>query len=216
MRRVVFPVDASTLSAWGILHSDLGHDFARSRVLPAEAASLPAIRAMAEDLVATGHERLAQDGIAEGDRELAFSADLRYRGQAFELTVPWRVSAPEAADLERLVADFHDAHRQRFSYSNPGDAVELVTLRLAAIGRLDRPPTRKPSSGARAAAQAGTRRVWIDGAWRDAAVWKREDLAPGQACSGPAIVEEAYTTALVVPGWSVAATAEGHLVATRD
>jgi N-methylhydantoinase A len=94
--------------------------------------------------------------------------------------------------------------------------VELVTLRLAAIGRLDRPPTRKPPGGARAAVQAGTRRVWIDGAWRDAAVWKREDLAPGQACSGPAIVEEAYTTALVVPGWSVAATAEGHLVATRD
>ena len=216
MRRVVFPVDASTLSAWGILHSDLGHDFARSRVMPAEAGSLPAIRAMAEELVATGHDRLAQDGIAEGDRELAFSADLRYRGQAFELTVPWRVAAPEAADLERLVADFHDAHRQRFSYSNPGDAVELVTLRLAAIGRLDRPPTRKPPGGARAAVQAGTRRVWIDGSWRDAAVWKREDLAPGQACSGPAIVEEAYTTALVVPGWSVAATAEGHLVATRD
>ena len=89
-------------------------------------------------------------------------------------------------------------------------------LRLAAIGRLDRPPTRKPPGGARAAVQAGTRRVWIDGSWRDAAVWKREDLAPGQACSGPAIVEEAYTTALVVPGWSVAATAEGHLVATRD
>ncbi len=141
IRRAVFPGYASTLSAWGILHSDIGHDVARSRVMPAEASSLDAIAAMAGELVAEGMARLAADGIQADARVLNFAADLRYRGQAFELTIPWAMRAPGAHELARLTDDFHAAHRRRFSYSNPGDAVELVTLRLAAIGALARPPS---------------------------------------------------------------------------
>jgi N-methylhydantoinase A len=215
IRRVVFPTDASTLSAWGILHSDLGHDFARSRVMLAEPASLETIRAMARALIAQGEERLAQDAIAPERRTLAFSADLRYRGQAFELTVPWTTRAPDGAALARLVDDFHAAHRQRFSYANPGDAVELVTLRLAAVGRLEQPPSQAAAPGARDGATA-TRAVWIDGAWRDVQVLRRESLRLGSAYTGPAMIEEAYTTTLIAPGWTALATDRGHLVANRN
>jgi N-methylhydantoinase A len=215
IRRVVFPTDASTLSAWGILHSDLGHDFARSRVMLAEPGNLETIRTMANALIAQGEERLTQDAIAPERRTLAFSADLRYRGQAFELTVPWDTRVPDAAALARLVEDFHAAHRQRFSYANPGDAVELVTLRLAAVGRLEQPPSQAPTRGARASAST-TRPVWIDGGWRDVQVLRRESLRIGATYDGPAMIEEAYTTTLIAPNWTALATDRGHLVANRN
>jgi N-methylhydantoinase A/oxoprolinase/acetone carboxylase beta subunit len=177
-------------------------------------ASLPALVAMAADLVAQGGARLAADGIAAADRTFAVSADLRYRGQAFELTVPWSFTHPDQAALDRLVADFHAAHRQRFSYANPDDAVEIVTLRLAAIGHLA-PPERHAADRRVEASHAATRPVWTGGGWCDVPVLRRAALAPGISHVGPAIVEEDYTTALIVPGWNVAAEGDGHLVARR-
>jgi N-methylhydantoinase A len=221
--RVVFPVDASTLSAWGILHCDLGHDFARSRVLPADPSSLDAIAAMLEMLRIQGDARLAADGIAPDSRMLEVAADLRYRGQAFELTVPWRAATPDVMALAALVADFHAAHHSRFSYANPEDAVELVTLRLAAIGALARPPARAgAASDANATRDASgpprvaKRKVWLDDGWRDIAVLRRATLSDGHRRAGPVLVEEDYTTVLIIPGWNVAATASGHLLAERD
>ena len=64
---------------------------------------------------------------------------MRYKGQAFELTVPARGHSLDAAALAALVADFHDIHRQRFSYANPGSPVEIVSLRVSAIGHLPKP-----------------------------------------------------------------------------
>jgi N-methylhydantoinase A len=223
IRRVVFPVDASTLSAWGILHCDLGHDFARSRVLPADPSSLDAIAAMLEALRIQGDARLAADGIAPDSRILEVAADLRYRGQAFELTVPWRAATADATALAALVADFHAAHRARFSYANPEDAVELVTLRLAAIGALARPPARARAADGAAAAReisapsrATKRKVWLDASWQEIAVLHRATLSDGQPRVGPVLVEEDYTTVLIIPGWSVTATSAGHLLAERD
>ena len=211
---VVFPREASTLSAWGILHSDIGHDFARSRVMLTEPSSLPAIIAMAGDLTIEGTARLAADGIAPAARRLNFSADLRYRGQAFELTIPWAIHTPDADALARLVEDFHAAHRQRFSYSNRDDQVEMVTLRLAAIGVLERPKSNgDPTVSVKGGSTA--RPVWLDGSWQEIRVHRRTTLETGHLVAGPALIEEAYTTALIAPGWSVRADNSGHLRAFR-
>ncbi|MBL8699068.1 MAG: hydantoinase/oxoprolinase family protein [Alphaproteobacteria bacterium] len=215
IRRVIFPRDASTLSAWGILHSDIGHDFARSRVMPATAESLPTLAAMAAELTRQGEARLAADAISPADRALRFAADLRYRGQAFELTVPWRFEQLDGAALDGLVADFHAMHRQRFSYANPDDAVEIVTLRLAAIGRLERPPG-AAAAVAGSTAAAGMRPVWLDGAWHPVKVLRRDALGPGATVAGPAVIEEDYTTALLIAGWTLRVDPTGHLIATRD
>jgi len=216
IRRAIFPRDASTLSAWGILHSDIGHDFARSRVMLAEVSNLPAITTMAAELVAEGTARLVADAIPPQARQLHFSADLRYRGQAFELTIPWDVQTPDRLALDRLVMDFHSAHRQRFSYSNRDDAVELVTLRLAAIGALDRPSPGTGAPNARNQTDRATRPVWLDGSWQKIPVLRRTTLEIGNSVAGPALIEEDYTTALISTGWSVRADSAGHLISTRS
>jgi N-methylhydantoinase A len=105
-------------------------------------------------------------------------------------------------------------HLQRFSYSNPHDIVELVTVRLAAVGRLKAIDAEAAPSPTVTGAQR-QRRVWLDGGWRQIAVVQRETLAAGQTIAGPAIVEEDYTTVLVGDGWSATCSPQGHLLATR-
>jgi N-methylhydantoinase A len=210
--RVVFPRDAGTFSAYGILHSDIVHDFAQSRILPAGPESLPEVAAICAALREQGIRQCERDGIAAGDRVGALAVDMRYRGQAFELLVPWGDVAVDAASLADLVARFHALHEQRFSYANPGDAVEIVTLRLTVTGRLAQP------RGHAAAAPTKTRiaqhrAAFLDGAWRDVPVHHRDALAA--TISGPALIEEPYTTVLLGEGWSATVESGGNLVARR-
>ena len=208
---VVFPADASTFSASGILHSDIVHDLARSRVLPAKAASLAEIGRACEDLRAEAGRLLDLDRMPPDRRVLALSADLRYRGQAFELVVPWSAE-PDEAGLHALLAAFHALHKQRFSYSNPGDPVEVVTLRLTATGRLPE----VLGARAAAAAEAGhpARPVFLGGAWQDVPVLRRGGITG--PVHGPALIEEAYTTVLLTQGWEMAPGPGGDLVARRN
>jgi N-methylhydantoinase A/oxoprolinase/acetone carboxylase beta subunit len=212
---VVFPREPGTLSAYGILFSDLVQDIARSRVTRAEPAALPAIAEAVAALRAEADGRLARDGIAPAERRIEIAADMRYVGQAFELLVPWgEMAMPDAAALERLVAAFHAMHRQRFSYANPGEPVEIVTLRAIATGRLPKPEVGAPPPAARPA-RKGTRRVFEGGAWRDLPVWDREALSPADRIEGPALVEEPFATHWIGRGWTAALGPAGALVATR-
>ncbi len=213
---VAFPREPGTLSAYGILFSDLTQDIARSRVMRAEAANLTRLAETIAALRAEADARLAADGIAPARRRIAIAADMRYHGQAFELLVPWgEVAAPDAGDLEALVEAFHAMHRQRFSYANPGDAVEIVTLRAIATGLLDKPEPAEPPPAGRPA-RKGTRRVFEGGAWRDLPVWDRDAMTASDVIEGPAVVEEAFATHWITRGWTASLGAAGTLMARRN
>ncbi|MEN0074106.1 MAG: hydantoinase/oxoprolinase family protein [Paracraurococcus sp.] len=211
IREVIFPREPGTLSAYGILYSDLVQDIARSRVLPALPASLPAIESLVAALRAEADAGLARDGVPAERREIAIAADMRYHGQAFELLVPW----PEACDLPPLLARFHATHRQRFSYADEAEAVEIVTLRAIATGRLPKPEAAEPVPAPRPALK-GSRRVFEEGAWRDVPVWDREALPPEDRITGPAIVEEPFATHWIGRGWTATLGPAGALIARSD
>ena len=210
---VVFPADASTFSAFGILYSNIVHDLALSRVQPATAASLPALREGAATLRAQGDALLAEDGVPQADRRFSLAADMRYRGQAFELVVPWGDVAVEEASLATLAGDFHALHERRFSYSNAQAPVEMVALRLTATGLLPQvAAARGEHLGATRVPEA--RRIFLDGRWQEAEVHQREQVTAPVA--GPALIEEEYTTIFVAPGWRCAPGPDATLVARKD
>jgi N-methylhydantoinase A/oxoprolinase/acetone carboxylase beta subunit len=216
IRRIIFPLDASTFSARGVLMADIEHAFGRSGVRPFDGSAAGWVRSCFESLKAEGAARLEADGIAPASRQFELSADLRYRGQAFELTVPWGEVALDENGIGEICRRFHAQHAQRFSYTSPGDAVELVTLRLAAIGRMPRPriSAAEPLSANRSA--AGSRRVYVGGQWQDVATWRRDAVGGSREIVGPAIVEEDYTAVYVAPGWSLRLGRDGHLMAERS
>ncbi|MCZ8045083.1 MAG: hydantoinase/oxoprolinase family protein [Beijerinckiaceae bacterium] len=215
MTTVIFPKDPSTFSAHGILQSDIVHDLARTRVLPLKAGAAPAFAALAGELLAEGEALLAADGLPTEQRRLELAADLRYRGQAFELLVPLDEVPQDDAALARLCERFHAAHRQRFSFDDPGETVELVTLRLAAVGLLGGTASAQaPAAGAPAARRE--RAVHLGGRWTSAPVYEQAGLGAGARVEGPAIVEQAYTTLIIPAGWRLAVRPSGDLVATRE
>ncbi|MDP2802106.1 MAG: hydantoinase/oxoprolinase family protein [Phreatobacter sp.] len=212
VNRVIFPEHASTLSAWGILWSDITHDLTTTDIGPLERAGERLAR-HAVRMTAEAERLFAEDGTPKAARELRFSLDLRYAGQAFDLPVPVDGADFSPSALAEISRRFHAVHRQRFSYDEPHTAVEMVALRLAAIGRLPKPV---PSPGTNRPAETAPmmRPVHVDGRVQDVAVFERGGMAD-QVARGPAIVSETYTSSYIPPGWSAAIASSGALIARR-
>jgi N-methylhydantoinase A len=214
IRRVIFPAHASTLSAWGILWSDIAHDLSATQIgLFSELAS--GLAQKAERLVAEAQALLAEDGVSEEARRFEWAVDLRYAGQAFDLRVPLDDADFSAEGVARAIAAFHDLHRQRFSYDEPAVPVEIVALRLKAVGALAKPvPARHGGQQAHAANRS--RPVHGRSGAVETPVWDREAIGRRDPVAGPAIVEEPYTSIYLPAGWTIVTHASGALVADRS
>jgi N-methylhydantoinase A len=128
--RVVVPPHPGNFSALGLLASDVKHDDVRTRVGRLDAAAA-VIAAAAREMEAAAAARLEAEGFAAGGRRMERSLDLRYAGQAFELSVPLPAGPPSPAALAR---DFHARHLATYGHADPEGTVELVNVRLAAYG----------------------------------------------------------------------------------
>jgi N-methylhydantoinase A len=212
IRRVIFPAHASTLSAWGILWSDIAHDLSITRIgLFSEVAPQLAERTAA--LLADADRLLAEDGVPAAARRFGWAVDLRYAGQAFDLRVPLDDADFSPQGVARATEAFHALHRQRFSYDEPQVPVEIVALRLTAIGGLAKPGLAAATETA-AATPPGSRLVHGRNGAVATPVWAREAIGP-EPIAGPVIVEEAYTSVYLPAGWRIFAHASGALIAVR-
>jgi N-methylhydantoinase A len=197
---VIVPPVPGAFSALGLVASDLKRDYSRTlyadlRALdPADAAGPLA------EMEATASEWLAAVGIPPERRALSRAADLRYRRQAYELTVALADGPVTRAGLDGLATAFHDRHRQTYGHANPEESVQLVNLRLTAIGRL--PGLRLAQPPATAPARRRVREVWFSetGSAPCPVHW-RDGLAADETLAGPAIIEAMDSTIVVPPGW---------------
>ena len=192
MRRVVAPLASGVLSALGLIVSERRRDVVESVLLGGEALTRERI---GEAVARLGEQARAELG--ESGAQLRATYDLRYAGQAFELSV----DAPLAPEPAELRASFDRAHEERYGYSDPDAELELVTVRVAAA----LPGAEPPPAAAEPAERRGRRSALFDGDWLDTAV-----LGPGEAeLDGPAIFELPGATLVVPPGWRAHADADG-------
>jgi N-methylhydantoinase A len=218
MQSVIFPRNPSTFSAHGILQSDIVHDLARTRILSLNDSALPVINIMMLEMATTGRQLLAADRFAADDMSLTFSMDLRYRGQAFELMLPIAADRMDELALAALIQAFHQHHLERFSFDDRIETVEMVALRLSAVGALGgafSQPYQHRGTLRQDNAAPATRSVYLGGCWHDVPVYQQEALVPSEKVSGPAIIEQDYTTLLLTEGWQLAVTAHGDMVAHK-
>jgi len=201
LRRAAVPLFAAGLSAWGMLHTDLRYEIARSALdtaggLPDDAT----LRAVFDDLEAEARARVA--GWFGGEVSARRSADMRYGEQVFEIAVPLDGLDWDAPGLAARVRDaFHARHRALFTYDLPGEEVVLVNARISAVGQLPAAARSAPPSDGAPVAPVAHRRIHLVGAGSaDAPVFRFAALAPGQALEGPAVVESETTTVLLRPG----------------
>jgi len=158
-----------------------------------------------------GKENLQHDGFNDTQIILERRADLRYHGQSSEITLPVPGGALARSGLDRVKASFHLAHEQRYGWSRKDLKIELVNLRLAAVGKLNK--TIKPSAPKSSVMPkpASFREVYFS-QYVNTPVYRRENLAPGFTLRGPAVVEQKDATALILAGMSFECDREGNLI----
>ncbi|HXM88398.1 MAG TPA: hydantoinase/oxoprolinase family protein, partial [Candidatus Acidoferrum sp.] len=210
MRGVLLPIFPGGLSALGILRADVVTEFSRTVLLTVSST------ARAKTEIEDGFRSLEREGCRAMSAEEFAAAkirierrlDLRYAGQAYEL------SAPAAGDF---VAAFHRAHEARYGYHDAKRTVEIVNLRVRATGVTEKPGLRKIAAAKPGAMRARTSRAIdcvLDGKRCRATLIARDDLRSGDSLSGPAVISEYSATSLVPHGWTGRVDAYGQILLT--
>ena len=204
--RVVVPRHPGALSALGLLLADARKDYSRSLLMPAE-SSASRIRAALAGLHQIGKNEMQSEGFAPRAIRHTDSVDMRYRGQSYELTIPF---------TRDFIEQFSKAHQRRFGYSSPGNPVEVVNVRTTFVG-ISTKPKFKPARKVRGAAQPldgqmGSQMVWLEGRRQKTAIYDRSTLGHGHIIRGPAIIGEYSSTTLVPPDFDCRVDAFLNLV----
>jgi N-methylhydantoinase A len=215
---VLVPPNPGNVSAFGLLVSDIRRDLVRTFVRGEHQLDAAELEAAWSALEVEGRAVLEHEGVEPAKIELRRVVDARYFGEAHEV----KVAVPEGALDEAVIADlierFHDVHNRTFGYSyRQEQPVELVNLRVQAVGEVHRPSLGEAVAAAgMAPAAVGERPVHFDGnGFVDCPVYQRGGLSPGRSVEGPAIVEEFGSTTVVFPGWRAHIDDRGNLIMDR-
>ena len=218
--KIVVPEAPGLFSALGLLWADLRADFsgtARRAVTPANVSEL---QALLDRLESEATAWLDRERVPGERRRLLRSADMRYPLQNYEINLRLPDGAVDADWLARTTEAFHAAHERLYSYRDPDAPAQLVNLRIAAVGRTERPqPAAAPLAAASPAeALKASRPVHFQGAadYVCCPIYDRDRLRPGNRIRGPAVVEQADSTILVPPGFTASVDPHARLVLGFD
>lgn len=214
MTRVVIPTTPGVLSALGGLVADVKNDFIRTVYLDLEAAAMPAIQAGFDGLRADAERWLREEQGHRGACRLVASADMRYRGQSYEIETMLGAEDIAAGRVAALADAFHDAHARLFEHCDRAAPVQVINLRLVIVADTPRPALARLPAASEPARPLREVAVHVDGAMRSVPLYARADLRPGHVFSGPAIIAQPDTTTCVPDGFAGAVDDYGHLILT--
>jgi N-methylhydantoinase A len=204
--RVLVPMMPGALSAVGILLADTVRDYSRTVMLRGDA--IGTVGGIFSELEQHGAAELAEEGLMGAARR---TVDVRYRRQGYELNVPYDAQNPAGC-----ITAFHQLHRQRYGFCDPQRPVEIVNVRLRMIAASEpySSPQQEQVPGDGSPARYAVRDMYFDGTFLAAQLYRRDQLKPGDAIRGPAMITE-YTSATLLPPGSIAQVDSfGNLVIT--
>ncbi len=213
---VLVPETPGVLSALGLVMADIRHDFVQTCLARVDQIPADRFAALFAALESQAAKALERDGVPPDRRVLERTADLRYVGQAYEVNVPVPAGALTGGVTAEIARRYHELHKRLYAHCHPDHPVELVSVRIAALGLTAAPPLRERPAGNAAARPRETRPVYFDDAddYVDCCVYDRSALGPGAVFEGPAIVEQMDTTTVIHPGQQASIDAFGNILIT--
>jgi N-methylhydantoinase A len=216
MDRLIIPAHPGIGSAFGMLSADVRHDYVKTHITLAAEADHKQVEGLFAEMEAQATDQLNREGFGGEAVILDRKVDMRYLRQAYELTVPLTKAlfSPEA--VPHLVRCFHDMHRHAYGYARDEEPVEIVYLRLVALGKLPGLKLQIRESGDDAQPNPFANRiVYFGGRPLETAIYQRDTLKPGQVVPGPAIVEQLDSTVVVTPPFAAECDPYGNLILNR-
>lgn len=204
INQVLIPPSPGTLCSLGLLMADTRFDGIRSHIMMAAPDQIDAVNAVFQTLLEEGNYLLDKEHIAAEHRSFHFCVDCRYEHQNYEM--PIEVAYPFTEQrLNNMIQAFHQEHNRSYGYYNVGMGIQMVNFRLSSVGEIQKPVlTCVPEQpNAPVPAPVEQRMVRFEGMEQKipTAVYRRDDIVPGCAISGPAIIEQMDSTSVIPPQW---------------
>ena len=215
IHKVVIPIAAPVFSAWGMLMTDVRHDYIQTNIRRMNEVSVRELNGMWDGLIGQARQQFQKEGIEKEDIVYQFIADMRYMGQEHTVKVnvppvPWTEEMKE-----EIISRFHDTHEHFYTFRLPDTPTEIVNLHLVGYGQLSKPelaPIPKQEGSVQNVRKEVRNVYFTDDGWLDTPVYDRESLGSGAVIDGPAIVEEAAAAAVVAKGQRLTVDTYGNLI----
>ena len=213
---VVVPAHPGNFSALGLVMAKMRRDASATYLERSSTLDLADLRGRLAEMAEGVEDRLLADGVREESISLSIFLEMRCLGQAHEIPVPLE-SSPDQVDIPTIESAFDKIYAERYG-RNPDPASEWEVISIQIIGEGEVRAYSPKSWRAKRGGGGGpgeARKVWFEGKWRETCVYERNEVGPGAAVEGPAIMEESGATTVIPPGWRAATHASGHLLLRR-
>jgi N-methylhydantoinase A len=212
MKHLVVPTTPGVLSALGGLIADTKNDFVRTTYYPLDAASLDKLSVDLTTLEKQARDWIVSETGSDKGAEMSVSADMRYRGQSFEVDTPLDPQSIRNGDMATIADAFHREHHRLYGHSDAASPVQVVALRLVISLPTPKPEMPKIAVGEGAPPVEAMIDVYLDDAWRTVPLYHRSALLAGHRFDGPAIIAQDDTTTCVLPGCEAVVDEYGNLL----
>jgi N-methylhydantoinase A len=200
MKKTIIPYSPANFSAIGGVLADVRYDYVRTVVRPTDDITIHEYNETYQHMVSEAISSLGVEGFTEDTMIFTGTADIRYAGQAWELSIPVPIEIGSDEEFGQLNQNFHDAHKSLYGYNLLDEVVMIVNIRLSAVGKIPaltfgKEPLRKRTPRD---AMKGFREVFIDKEFQRCPIYDREKIVSGSSIVGPALIEE-YASVTLVP-----------------
>jgi N-methylhydantoinase A len=210
----IVPRFPGAFSAWGMLQTNIRKDFSEPYFYLDEDIDTTDMVSVLRGMESTALQSLVSEGVPDANRRASASVDVRYSSQEFSLNVPLESAGEPGSEgfVSTLASRFSAMYHERYGHSNPGAPIEIVALRMQAVGDLGQLEAPRFEEAQSPDFKHEIRQVVFDHVDHDAIVVRRDDLGAGHRFEGPAIIVEQTATTVVPPGFDVAVDEYGSLV----
>jgi N-methylhydantoinase A len=209
VEQVVVPTTPGVLSALGGLIADLKSDFVKTVYTDLSSANLSKFRDVMAELKQRALAWLHDEQGYRGEPAIHLSADMRYKGQSFEIETP--LEEADLASLAAMSTCFNREHERMYGHADPGAAIQVIALRLVVVGRTPKPDLARLPRGTAPPTPLKHIEVWLDGSRRTIPLYSRGALLAGQQLSGPCVVAQDDCTTCVPPRFGCRVDDYGNL-----
>ncbi|MBL0699978.1 MAG: hydantoinase/oxoprolinase family protein, partial [Desulfosarcina sp.] len=206
--QVLIPQNPGILSATGMLLADVIRDFSRTVMIDNYDGNIKDLKKLFLPLEKQGLAALALEGIAEEKSIPERYLDMRYKGQSYEILVPF---------YEKFVEEFHNLHEKLYGYCNKDKMIEIVNIRLRARGSAEKPQfykSGKMSAKISSKARLPDKKAVFDGKKTSTKIIQRDRLLSGNIIKGPALLTEYSSTIIIPPNASGQVDDYGNILIT--
>jgi N-methylhydantoinase A len=210
---VIIPPGPGVLCAYGDATTQIRDEASRTIVRKVEEMSVDELLEQLDELRTRASVSFEEDGIPPSDQEITYQADIRYSGQAFQLSLSFTAAEILDGGLAVLTDEFDRQHAQLFTFAHGKDH-EIVILR-AVVKAQNKPIAEVPvgvSGKSLQDCRIHATKYYYDGEWHEGYIYDRHLLVVDMVVPGPAIVQEMDSTTLILPGYAAKVDSTGNLL----